>query len=430
MNERNQQQDGSLAPAAIVALATGGMVGGGIYVSLGVVVEAAGQWAWLSFVIAGVIAVTTAYAYAALTNHFETEGGAFAFLEEIDRETAAGSLSWVMLAAYTLTIALYAKAFGEYVAHAFAMGPPVPALLAVGALAVLTGLNLIGIGKVKSVEIVIVVANLAVLLVLAVAGIVAFWSPENLVAPDGPRSAWTAWMGAAAIFVAYEGFQLVTYEYDELRNPQKTLVPSLVGSAFAVVIIYATVAVGATMIAGAQPVIEQKTIALSVAAEDAAGLTGLVAMTVAAAFATSAAINSTLFSTAQLARRVAEDGELPAWLDHRNARDVPGRAVCLLAVLAAVLTWAGSLAALVEAASLAFLGAFTSVHLIAWKHEVGHRWVSIVALATSAVVGGALIYRLTTSKPFALGLILAVFGVAWLVRPYILRRSATETDDY
>ena len=59
-------QSGSIGYIKAWALAAGGMVGGGIYVSLGVVIEAAGQYAWLSFLIAGIAAVLSAYSYAAL----------------------------------------------------------------------------------------------------------------------------------------------------------------------------------------------------------------------------------------------------------------------------------------------------------------------------------------------------------------------------
>lgn len=70
---------GGLGRAAIAAL----VVGGGIYVAFGVVVEVAGRWAWLSFVIAGGMAIASGY--GTLSSHFDAGGGAFDFLEEIDR---------------------------------------------------------------------------------------------------------------------------------------------------------------------------------------------------------------------------------------------------------------------------------------------------------------------------------------------------------
>ncbi len=41
------------------SMAVGGMVGGGIFSVIGVIIERAGQWAWLSFLIASLIFLIT-----------------------------------------------------------------------------------------------------------------------------------------------------------------------------------------------------------------------------------------------------------------------------------------------------------------------------------------------------------------------------------
>lgn len=420
--------DGGLGTPSLVALATGGMVGGGIYVALGVVVESAGRWAWLSFVLAGLVAVATAHVYGRLSVHFSTGGGSFGFLEHLDRRGAAGSLSWVMLGAYALTIALYATAFGQYTAHALGWSSPAPRVVAVVVLAALVGLNLLGVAKLKMVEIAIVAANLLALAVLAAVGL-AGWDPGSLVPPTGPLPATAAATGAAVIFVSYEGFQLLTYDYDEVTDPERILTPALTWSAVAVVAIYVAVAVGATMAAGADEVVAQPGVALAVAARSALGTPGLVGLTMAAAFATSAAINSTLFSSANLARRVSDDGELPAWLDHRNGHDVPDRAVVVLGITAGLLVLVGSLAALVEASSLAFLAAFAVVHGIAWRERVVARWTSLAGIVPGLVVGVVLVVRLATTRAAALVAILGLFAVGLWVRPLVLRHAATEPAD-
>lgn len=416
---------GALRWPSMSALVTGGMVGGGIYVALGVVVETAGRWAWLAFVLAGTLAVATAHAYGALSNHFEVGGGAFQFLDELDRRGAAGALSWVLLAAYTLTIALYAFAFGAYVAHAFGAPQLVARGLSVVVLAGLVLLNLRGIGQLRTIEITIVSANLAALVALGIVGLIG-WDPPALVPTGGPMPPWRAATGAAAIFVAYEGFQLLTYEYDEIRRPQRTLGPVLVWSSLAVVGIYVLVALGATMLAGADEVVANGTVALSVAASAAFGTPGLVVMTVAAALATTAAINSTLFSTAQLAGRVAEDGELPATLDHRNEADVPDRAMLGIVATAAVLVWVGSLSALVEAASLAFLVAFLAVNAIALREGAERAAVAWTAIGLGVAIGAVLLHRLATDKPIPLAIMGGLFAVAYWLRPWLLDHTATE----
>ncbi len=425
MSDSAEKGSSGLGWPSMSALVVGGMVGGGIYVALGVVVEAAGEWAWLSFVIAGVVAVSTAHSYTELSNHFEVGGGAFEFLEKMNHGGAAGSLSWVLLGSYTLTIGLYAYAFGQYVAYAFGAGSIVVRILSLVVIALITGLNLWGVGKLTSIEISIVSINVAVLVLLGAAGLFR-WNPSQLTLPAGPKEVWAAGVGAAAIFVSYEGFQLLTYEYEQLERPKRTLKPVLVWSSVAVVVVYVVVALGATMILGADTAVERKTVALSVAASELLGQPGLIVMTVAAAFATSAAINSTLFSTAMLARRVATEGELPSWLDRQNNNGVPYRAVTMISALAVVLAATGSLSALVEAASLGFLAAFGSVNIIALTERAGTRWVPAVGLAVGSIVGVILIYRLATTKPSALAIMGGFFLICFVGRPFLLRHSTTE----
>lgn len=153
------------------AMVVGGMVGGGIFSVLGVVIETAGAWAWLSFVMAGVIALATGRNYVTLADKFR-EGG--------------GEASWL--------------------------------------------------------EIVTVWGKLVVLLGLAGIGVWQF-HPEALhydgVDPGGLEG---AVLGAASIFMAYEGFQLSTYDYEDIGSPRKTLRRATMCAIVAVIGVYVAVA--------------------------------------------------------------------------------------------------------------------------------------------------------------------------------------------
>ncbi|MGC1308304.1 MAG: APC family permease [Phormidesmis sp.] len=425
MRKDNKEQQGQLGFAKTWALAVGGMVGGGIYTALGVVVAVAVQWSWLSFAIAGIAALTAAYSYAFLSNKFEQGGGAFEFLREIHREGIAGSLSWMLIIGYVLTMSVYAYAFGHYVAFAIGAGSWVTRGLAIAIMTVLISLNLMGTGKTSSVEIVIVLGNLIILIGLGVIGLLR-WDLVQLVAGVEPRPVWGAGIGAASIFMSYEGFQLLAYEYDEIKQPQKILRPALLSAVVFVIVVYAVVAVGAVMLAGALTVVEQKEVALSVAAEAVAGQTGIVAMTVAAGCATAAAINSTLFSTANLSRRVANDGELPHWFEHRNSQEVPDRAVIFLGALAALLAVIGSLSTLVEGASLVFLFTFGIVNWIATQHLERTRWIPWIGVVVTAAIALVLIIRLAILAPTALTLLAGLTAIAMVGRPMILKRLKTD----
>jgi len=147
-------------------MAVGGMVGGGILSTLGVVISIAGGWAWLSFVVAGLIALAAGYSYVKLAAHYGEGGGAFTFLREIDADGSAGSLSWVLVVGYVLTNAVYAMTFGEYVGHVVDLPWWFPRIAAVATMALFIGLNLRGVGEAGT-EVFLVWFKLAVLVGLA-----------------------------------------------------------------------------------------------------------------------------------------------------------------------------------------------------------------------------------------------------------------------
>ncbi|HBG30348.1 MAG TPA: amino acid permease, partial [Gammaproteobacteria bacterium] len=225
---------------------------------------------------------------------------------------------------------------------------------------------------------------------------------------------------------AYEGFQLLTYDYDDIASPNQTLARAVLSAIVIVTGVYILVALGTAMLIGADQVVEHKEIALAVAGREALGTAGLVIVTVAAAFSTGSAINSTLFATARLAHEVASNGELPAALDHTNRAGVPDRAVLGLGAFAAVLAVVGTLSMLVEAASLAFLFTFAVVCALACARRTGSRWVTGLGalLATAATV--ALIVRLARNEPLALAFLGVLVALAMFARPVLLRHVKTE----
>jgi amino acid transporter len=407
------------------SMAVGGMIGGGIFSTLGVVVAIAGPWTWLSFTVAGLIALAAGYSYVKLAGLYGEGGGAFTFLREINAVGFAGSLSWVLIVGYVLTNAVYAFTFGQYLGHVAGLGPWFPRLVAVAIVALFVVLNLRGVGETSGVEVFLVWFKLVVLVSLAGYGI-SQWQPEMLSRGVTDAGITAALFGAASVFMAYEGFQLLTYDYDDIREPGKTL-PRAVLSAIVVVIgVYVLVALGTATLIGADQIVEYEEVALAIAGQQAFGTAGLWIVTVAAAFSTGSAINATLFATARLAHTVAEDDELPAAIDHRNRRGVPDRAVLGLGAAAALLAAIGSLTALVEAASLAFLFTFCVVCGLAFRQRAGLRTITGFGAAAGALAGAALVIRLVHTDPMALAMLGLLVVLAVFARPLILRHVRLE----
>lgn len=408
------------------SMAVGGMVGGGIFSTLGVVIEIAGAWAWLSFAVAGLIAWAAGYCYVKLAEHYGEGGGAFTFLREINAKGFAGGLSWVLIVGYVLTNAVYAFTFGQYLEHLVELGPWFPRAAAIAIIALFVGLNLRGVAEAGGVEVFLVWFKLIVLVGLAGWG-VSRWD-TGLLAPSGESAGvGAALFGAASVFMAYEGFQLLTYEYDDIDEPKKTL-PRAVLSAIVIVIgVYILVALGTPMLIGADQVVENAEVALAVAGREVAGTVGVIVVTIAAAFSTGSAINSTLFATARLTHEVASDGELPAALDHKNSAGVPDRAVIGLGILAAALAAIGTLTMLVESASLAFLFTFAVVCGLAFREHAGHRVIAGFGTVAGGGATVALIVRLVRTNPIALVFLGCLVALAAFARPAILRHVATES---
>ncbi len=407
------------------SMAVGGMIGGGIFSTLGVIVSIAGAFSWLSFLFAGLIALAAGYSYVKLASYYGKGGGAFTFLREIQDIELAGSLSWVLIVGYVLTNSVYAHTFGQYLGHVIGLSTWFPRFSAMAIIAFFVLINLRGVGEAGGVEVFLVWFKLVVLVGLAAWGL-AQWKPSLLSQGVPQTSMGKALFGAASVFMAYEGFQRLTYDYEDIRDPNRILPRALLSAIVVVIAVYVVVTLGVAMLVGADNIVQNQEVALALAGRQALGMLGLILVTVAAAFSTGSAINSTLFATARLAHTVAKDGELPAVLDHRNSAGIPDRSVIGLGVLSMFLAFFGTLSTLVETASLAFLFTFSVVCGLAFRQNAGSRMITGFGSVSAVAASIALMFRLVRTDPAALAFLGVLVLVAVLVRPVILRHVRTE----
>lgn len=384
--------NGKLGFNAAWSMAVGGMIGGGIFATLGVVVEVAGEWAWASFVIGGLIALATGHSYAALTVDYGESGGAYRFLHELGYERTARLTAWVLIAGYTLTVSVYAFTFGAYMAHAIGGPQWMPQAMAAGSIVILAGVNLLGVGEASAVEIVAVWGKLAILAALAVFGLVE-WDAARLAVSDPPG--WLgAVIGAGTVFMAYEGFQLLAYDYDEMKDREKLMVRVMPAAILTATAIYVAVALGTPMLIGAEAIVEQREVALATAGRAALGIAGFVGVTVAAAFSTASAINATLFATARLARDVAGEEELPEIFARTDKQGVPFAGILLISAAALLLAMLGGLGSLVKGASIVFLTVFALVNGIALRQGIAHPAIALSGMIGAAMATAVLLFHM------------------------------------
>ena len=119
--------EASLTTRQAAFIGVGAMVGAGIFSLLGAAGEVAGSAVWLSFLIAGIVAMLQGYSFAKFGARFTTAGG---LLEYVARGFGNGHLvgivGWLLLAANAIVTAMVAVSFGSYASSAFAGGRTMP----------------------------------------------------------------------------------------------------------------------------------------------------------------------------------------------------------------------------------------------------------------------------------------------------------------
>jgi amino acid transporter len=102
-------------------------------------------------------------------------------------------------------------------------------------------------------EDVVVFIKLAVLGGIAAIGIGMF-APSRL-SPLDNQGLLGVFLGAAVIFVAYEGFELVPYDYEDIEEPRRTVPRALYLSVAVVALVYVAVTLGSQMLLGDRAIV-------------------------------------------------------------------------------------------------------------------------------------------------------------------------------
>jgi len=386
-------------------MAIGGMIGGGIFSVLGVTIDLAGHLAFAAFLVGAVIAALTARAYARLAIHSGRSGGPFTYLREEGHPQAAAWVAWLLIAGYVFALAVYAFTFGHYLAHAMGAPATVSRLISVAILALFVVVNLRGVTASGRTEDFVVAVKLLVLGGISLVGIGMFSSQR--LAPLDDRGLLGVLLGASLIFVAYEGFELLPYDYDDLERPRRTLPRALYISVALVALVYVAVTLASQMLVPDRVLAAQKEVAFAVVGKQALGAFGLWAATVAAVFSTGSAINATLFSTARLIRDVSAAAELPAALG-RERGGLPATAIVAIALLGGAFSLLPGIVEVVAFGSLTFLLVFALVNFLHARHTAAPGWDRRLAYAggiACAVASLCLLYQLARDDRAALALI-------------------------
>jgi len=420
-----------------VSISVGGMIGGGVFAVLGLVATIAGAASWLAFTLACLVSMTATYSYVTLNRIGDRRGGSVSQLEEyLANSEIAGMAGWTLLFGYVGAMAMYAYAFGSFaialtpatVRQAIPLGEALlRSAYSVAAIGIFVALNVLGARATGRSEELLVGAKVAILLVFGGLGLWFGASTGSLTIGVSKIAAVSPIVMATAIsFVSFQGWQLLIYDQDSIRNPAENVPKAIYISIVITILVDGLIAIIVTSLAAPDVIQAHPERALANAVQPIVGHVGFVIVSIAAIFSTGSAINGTLFSSAHFAKGMIGDGLLPDQTGRASVEGAPPRTVLILGALSAVFTAYGSLDGITSFGSLAFMVVFGSMSYLAFTERddpaVTAIWpaIGVVGCGTFA---GLLLYHLATAEPGTFVTVLAIAVAVLLVELLYFERD-------
>ncbi len=253
-----------IGPASAAALVVSNMVGTGIFSTSGFLAGDLGSPAvvigiWL---VGGLIALAGSLCYAELGINFQRSGGEYVYLTERYGPAWGFINGWVSFTAgFSAPIAVTSLAMVSYLAYfnpsldprsadalRIAVGPVTinlgaGALIGCGIVAMLSALNLFGVGVAAGVQNALTVLKLTVLSGLLIFGFAignGDWNHFTQAAERTSSMATTPQFFISLVFVywAYSGWNAAVYVAEEIRDVEKTLPRAMIQSSIFVTVFY------------------------------------------------------------------------------------------------------------------------------------------------------------------------------------------------
>jgi amino acid transporter len=346
----------------------GVIIGAGIYVLIGTVVDAAGGGAPWSFVLAGILAGLTGLCYAELAVRFPEAAGAAAYIKEAFGSDRLSQLTGLAVAAVVVvSTASIARGSVGYI-QVFISWPD--AFIAGGVVALFTAIACLGVRESVGIAAVMTTVEIGgLLLVLSAAAPALLTLPARLdeLLPGPGSIAWAGVVtGAFLAFFAFIGFENLANMAEEARAAERSLPRAILYSLGLSTLLYVLVAVVVILALPVDELTASPAPLLLVAAQ-----ADWFSQDAFAGIALVAVANGVLLELVMLGRLLygmARRGWLPAGLGAITARlRTPVRATILGGAVVFAFTVALPFVSLVALTSAITLLVFACVNLALWQ---------------------------------------------------------------
>lgn len=430
MIHRTRGKDLSLLE--LIAIALGGMIGGGIFTILGISVSLVGIYTPIALIIGGVFASLAAYSYVKLGVYYKDEGATYSFFKKtFPNSTFFSSLiGWWVVFGYIATLALYAYTFSSYAisSFSFANDEVVRKVIAVSIIFIFTLINIWSVKGMGRVEDFMVYTKLFILAIISVTLINhSSISLPHLIEKTGDVTLFSILLVASLTFVAYEGFQLVIHAMNEMTKPHINIPRAIYSAIGLATLIYVVLAFGAIVAIPFEDIIQNKEYALAAGTEEVLGRIGSEIVILGAVLATSSAVSSTLFGASRLMAVISNDGYFPRILSKRQG-SVPVYALLSMAVLASVLIVFGDLQVILEFGSITFL--FVSVLMAYTNFKIrsltaSSTLVTLFSMVSLSLGTALILYYEYTHDIVQIYFVVSLYGVLSILA-YLFAKFFTE----
>lgn len=316
-------------------IALGGVIGAGLFVGSGVVIQATGPAAVLSFALTGTLVVLVMRMLGEMASAYPAVGGFYEYNRLALGELAGFMTGWMYWYFWIIVVALEAVAGARLLTGWY---PGVAAwIFTLGLMTVFTLLNLLSVrswGEAEYWFALIKVAAITLFLVIGAAVIAGLWPGHPgglamLTSHGGfmPRGFIPVLTGAVAATGFYFGSEIVTVAAAESPEPERAVARATQSVVSRVLVFYVgSIFVVVSLVAWTDPAMVQPYVAaLTVVGIPAAGqIMSAIILT-----AVLSALNSGLFASSRMIMALATRRDAPGALSKLNGRGVPVRAILL-----------------------------------------------------------------------------------------------------
>ena len=413
-------------------MVVGTIIGASIFVQPSLVSGAVGSTGGVLLVwtCAGLLTLIGSLVTAELSSAYPKTGGVYVFLKEAYTPSLAYLWGWAMFwVMHSGIIAAIASVFARYLGHFIPLGDAGTKAAAVGAILVLSAVNIYGVRHASALQTLFTAIKLLAVTTVVVLGVwfVATASPVTAQTPDRAAELTTGPFVSAMIagLFAYGGWHMVTYAAEEAVNPTRTIPRALtIGT---LIVTGAYIAINAAYLAVLP--LERVVASTRVAADFAdavLGAGGADALSVLVVISSLGGLIGIILAGPRVYLAMANDGLLFKWVGVVHGRyRTPHVALMLQAVWSSVLVLSGTYRALftrvVYTEWIFFALMAASLYLLRQRpgYQPAYRVRGYQLLCAVFVLSSAaIVIHHLASEPrdgaIGLGIVLAGLPVYWL----------------